>query len=56
MLGAHPGEAVANIVLFFEDCKQLPTIHSIEQQAATIIITGKVSLRSKNDANDSSYS
>ena len=47
MIGAHPGEMAASIVDLFKKTKELPTILAIRQEAATIVITGKVTLRKK---------
>lgn len=45
MLGAHPGPDAASIEPFFKEIESLPTIQTIEQEAATIVITGKVTLK-----------
>lgn len=47
MLGAHPGTDAGSIEPFFKEIEDLPTIQSVEQEAATIVITGKVTLKKK---------
>lgn len=53
MLGAHPGPDAASIEPFFKEIENLPTIQTIEQKAATIVIKGKVTLKNKNASSNS---